>query len=91
MLVSLVLSAMLAVVGIPCPAQFDVGDGRTVIVEVYDTISDGERGGYGADGCYTAYNKPVPKGEAVRSIIVYSPCNGHCDDVLAVYDNGIWR
>lgn len=91
MLVSLVLSAVLAVAGIPCPVPYEVGDGRTMIVEVVDSWSDGAEGGYDKDGWYIAYNKPVPAGEPVRSIVVYNPCNGHCDDVIAVYDNGMWR
>ncbi len=91
MLVSLVLSAMLAVVGIPCPVPCDVGDGRTMIVEVVDSWSDGDESGYDKDGAYIAYNIPVPKGEHVRSIVVYNPCTDYCDDVIAVYDNGMWR
>ena len=91
MLISVILSAMLAVTGVPCPASFAVGDGRTQIVEIVDSTSNGAGWGYDADGYYIAYNVNVPAGEHVRSIVVYNPCNGHCDDVLAVYDNGMWR
>ena len=60
-------------------------------VEVFDTISDGEGGGYTVEGYYTAYNVTVSKGETVQSIVVYNPETQYCDDVIAVIDNGIVR
>lgn len=91
MLVSLFMSACLALFNIPCDVPCDITDGRTQIVEVVQSWSDGESGGYDKDGYYIAYNKDVPVGEEVWSVVVYNPLTDYCDDVIAVYDNGMWR
>lgn len=90
MLISMILAGVLAFTPAPCGLPAQDGDGRTQIVEVVHSISDGQGGGYDELG-YIAYNVPVKAGEEVTSIVIYNPLTDHCDDVLAVYDNGTWR
>lgn len=91
MLAALFMSAALVVAGVPAPVPVPVGDGRLDVVRVERSVSDGTGHGWTHDGYIIGYNVDVPAGEDVLSLVVFNPLNGHCDDVLAVYDNHMVR
>ena len=65
---------------------------QTLFVEKVISFSNGKggrnAGGYDKNGCYTAYNKRVPKGRKVVSYIIYSNKTNEPDDILWAVDNG---
>lgn len=62
-----------------------------LLIEIVESVSDGNYYGTDTEGYILVYNKDVPAGEHVTSYVVYNPYTQYCDDVVAVVDNGMKR
>lgn len=62
-----------------------------LLIEIVESVSDGNYYGTDTEGYILVYNKDVPAGEHVTSYIVYNPYTQYCDDAVAIVDNGMRR